>query len=82
MGQNTLILFCLNGIFYHLINGRAAQWVVNNLPGSPWVLIGIGTAITMASLAFCIPPIYLFNKTVPRLVGKPKMRGLLLKNRI
>ena len=82
MGQNALILFCLNGIFYHFINGRAAQWVVNNLPGSPWALFGIGTVITLASLAFCIPLIYLFNKTVPQLVGKPKMSGPLLKNLI
>jgi acyltransferase len=55
---------------------------VNNLSGSPWLLIGIGTAITLASLAFCIPLIYLFNKTVPQLVGKPKMSGPLLKNLI
>ena len=82
MGQNALILFCLNGIFYHFINGRAAQWVVNNLPGSPWALFGIGTVITLASLAVCIPLIYLFNKTVPQLVGKPKMSGPLLKNLI
>ncbi|MFC1879959.1 acyltransferase family protein [Thermodesulfobacteriota bacterium] len=82
MGQNALILFCLNGIFYHFINGRAAQWIVNNLPGSPWVLIGIGTVITLASLAFCIPLIYLFNKTVPQLVGQSKMSGPLLKNLI
>jgi len=82
MGQNALILFCLNGLFYHFINGRAAQWVVNNLSGSPWVVIGSGTAITMASLAFCIPLIYLFSKTVPQLVGQPKMSGPLLKNLI
>jgi len=82
LGQNALILFCLNGIFYHFINGRVAQWVVNILSGSPWLLIGIGTAITLASLAFCIPLIYLFNKTVPQLVGKPKMSGPLLKKLI
>ena len=82
MGQNALILFCLNGLFYHFINGRAAQWVVNNLSGSPWVLISVGTAITLASLAFCIPLIYLFNKIVPQLVGQPKMSGPLLKNLI
>ena len=82
LGQNALILFCLNGIFYHFINGRAAQWVVDNLSGSPWVIGGIGTVITLGSLAFCIPLIYLFNKTVPQLVGKPKMSGPLLKKLI
>lgn len=82
LGQNALILFCLNGIFYHFINGRAAQWVVNNLPSSAWVIIGIGAVVTLASLVFCIPLIYLFNKSVPQLVGKPKMSGPLLKNLI
>ena len=82
MGQNALILFCLNGIFYHFINGRAAQWIVNNLSGSAWILVGIGAAITLASVAFCIPLIYLFNKIIPQLVGKPKISGPLLKNLI
>jgi acyltransferase len=82
LGQNALILFCLNGIFYHFINGRAAKWVVSNLSSSGWVVFGIGTVMTLASLAFCIPLIYLFNKTVPQLVGKPKMSGPLLKNLI
>ena len=82
LGQNALILFCLNGIFYHFINGRAAHWVVNNLWSSAWMIIGIGTVMTLASLAFCTPLIYLFNKTVPQLVGKPKMNGPLLKNLI
>ena len=82
LGQNALILFCLNGIFYHFINGRTALWVVYNLPSSAWVITCVGTVMTLTSLAFCIPLIYLFNKTVPQLVGKPKMSGPLLKNLI
>jgi len=80
MGQNTLILMCLNGIFYHYINPGTANWVVANLSGSPLTIFGVGCLMTVASLAFCIPLIFLFNKFIPQLVGKPKIRGPFLKN--
>jgi len=82
MGQNTLILMCLNGIFYHYINPRMAKWVVTNLSGSFLTISGVGCLMTVASLAVCIPLIYLFNKFVPQLVGKPKMNGPWLRNLI
>ena len=80
LGQNALILFCLNGIFYHFINGRAAQWLVGNLSGSSLTIFGAGFLVTLASLALCIPSVFLFNKLVPQLVGKPKVSGPWLKN--
>lgn len=80
MGQNTLILMCLNGIFYHYINPGTAKWFLANFPGSPLTIFGVGCLMTVASLAFCIPLIFLFNKYVPQLVGKPKIRGPFLKN--
>ena len=80
MGQNTLILMCLNGIFYHYINPRVAQWFLANFSGSFWPVLGVGCVMTIASLAVCIPLIYLFNKFVPQLVGKPKINGPLFKN--
>jgi acyltransferase len=82
MGQNTLILMCLNGIFYHYINHRVAQWFIAHFPGSFWPVLGIGCVMTVASLAVCIPLIYLFNKFVPQLVGKPKINGPWLRNLI
>jgi len=80
MGQNTLILMCLNGIFYHYINPRVAKWFLANFPGSFWPVLEIGCVMTIASLAVCIPLIYLFNKFVPQLVGKPKIKGPIFKN--
>lgn len=80
MGQNTLILMCLNGIFYHYINPPVAKWVVDHLPGTPLITLWIGCVMTVASLALCIPLIYLLNRWVPQLVGKPKVEGPLLKN--
>lgn len=80
MGQNTLILMCLNGIFYHYINPPMAKWVVDHLPGTPLITLWVGSAMTVASLSLCIPLIYILNRWVPQLVGKPKMEGPLLKS--
>ena len=80
MGQNTLILMCLNGIFYHYINGRVAKWVLDTLSGSGLTVFWVGCLMTVASLGVCIPLIYVFNKFVPQLVGKPKLSGPWLRN--
>ena len=82
LGQNTLTLMCLNGIFYHFFNPRVAKLVVDNLSGSALTIFGVGCLMTVASLAFCVPLIYVFNKFVPQLVGKPKIKGPLLRNLI
>jgi glycerol transport system permease protein len=79
LGQNTFILMCLNGIFYHYINPPTAKWVLTNLPKSDLSIFSVGLIMTVASLALCMPLIFLFNKLVPQLVGKPKLKGLLLK---
>ena len=82
LGQNTLILMCLNGIFYHYINPPMAKWVLANLSPSAWSLFIIGLLMTAASLAICIPFVFMFTHWVPQLVGKPKLTGPLLKNLI
>ena len=82
LGQNTFILMCLNGIFYHYINPPTAKWVLTNLPKSALSIFGVGFIMTLASLAICIPLILMFNKFVPQFVGKPKLKGPLLKNLI
>jgi glycerol transport system permease protein len=80
LGQNTLILMCLNGIFYHYINPPTAKWVLENLPNSALSIFAVGLIMTVASLALCMPFILLFNILVPQLVGKPKLKGLLLRH--
>ncbi len=82
LGQNTFILMCLNGIFYHYINPPTANWMLANLPNSTLSIFGVGCVMTVASLALCIPLIFVFTKFVPQLVGKPKLKGPLLKNLI
>ncbi len=82
MGQNTLILMCLNGIFYHYVNFRVAQWMLDTLPGSGPTIFGVGCAMTVISLAACIPLISFFDGCMPQLVGKPKRNGPWLGNLI
>ena len=82
LGQNTLILMCLNGIFYHYINPPAAKWMLANLPSSALSLFGFSSFVTAASLAMCIPLVFIFTKFIPQLVGKPKLKGPLLNNLI
>ena len=75
MGRNTLILMCLNGIFYHYINPPLASWVLGNLGGSPVLVTVSGLVTTVVSLLLCVPLIYLFNRYLPRMVGKTQKRS-------
>ena len=78
MGENALILFCLNGVFYHFFNGPFAGWFATTFPGH-WVAVtGAGMVFTVVSLACCIPFVLLLNRLVPQLVGKPTKQGPLL----
>ena len=78
MGQNSLLLMCLNGIFYHFINPPVSQWVVDHLPGSPMIVSLAALAITALSLAACMPLIAVLKRWLPQLVGRPAASGPLL----
>jgi len=56
--------------------------VLDNLSGPAPVVTGAGVIVTLASLALCIPLVVVFNKYVPQLVGKPKIKGPLLNTSI
>jgi acyltransferase len=79
MGENALILFCLNGVFYHFFNGPFADWFAATLPGHWAAVTGAGLAFTAISLACCIPCILLLNRLVPQLVGKPPILPRLIR---
>lgn len=78
MGENALILFCLNGIFYHFFNGPFAQWFNATLPGHWWSVTGAGIAFTVISMGLCIPVILWLNRFLPQLVGKPHKSGPII----
>lgn len=78
MGENALILFCLNGVFYHFLNGPFADWFVKTFPGHWGAVTGAGVGFTCVSLAFCAPLVLVLNKYFPQLVGKPRKAGPIL----
>ena len=82
LGQNTLILMCLNGIFYHFINQDLAKWVLDTSSGSLMIVSAAGIIVTVTSLALCMPLVFIFNRYVPQLVGKPGLNGPLFKRLI
>lgn len=70
LGSNVLVLFCLNGVFYHSLNGPVAAWAMAAFPGSPWAAFGVGVTMTAASLALCLPVVRLLNAHLPWALGK------------
>ena len=74
LGRNALILFCLNGVFYHSVNGPVAAWTVKTYPGSPWAVLGVGVGLSVVSLALCLPVVRLLNAHLPWALGKTKAR--------
>jgi len=82
LGQNTMLLMFMNGIFYHYINPPLAKWILECVSSSSLAVFFISCVVTLASLALCMPFVFLFNMLVPQLVGKPKLTGLLLKKQL
>lgn len=78
LGQNAIIIFGLNGIFYHLINDRLATGLLALLSGSHISILLSGIVVTFISILLTLPFVYLFNRYLPQLTGKPKMMGPIL----
>lgn len=78
MGQNALILFCLNGVVYHHINGPLAGWFTQAMPQSWWSVSLFAAMVSALSLALAVPLVLVFNRWIPQLVGRPMVSGPLL----
>ena len=78
LGRRGLILFCLNGVFYHHVNGPLAGWFVRTFPGNGWSLTAFSAAVTVASVAAAVPLVWALDCWVPQLVGRPTVAGPLL----
>ena len=72
LGRNTLVLMCLNGIFYHYINPSLAAWLLDACGGSAATVTLAGLVTTITSLVLCVPLVYGFNRYTPGLVGIKK----------
>jgi acyltransferase len=69
LGGNTLVLFCLNGFFYHFVNDRLAA-VISKQISQGWALLLIGIAISGLSILATAPAIPFFNRYLPWVTGK------------
>lgn len=78
LGRNALILMCLNGVFYHHLNGRFAAWFVAALPQDGWAVALAGALLSAVSIALAVPLVLMFNRWIPQLVGRPRESGPLL----
>lgn len=74
LGSNTLILFCLNGIFYHFVNDPLAR-IVAGYCSSATILTAIGLFVTAVSILLAAAFIPLFHSWLPWLVGKGKSKA-------
>ncbi len=82
LGENTLILLGLNGLFHTFINPPLAQWMGRFLPDAPLAVLLAACTATLLAVAVCMPFILALNRFVPQLVGKPRAKGPWLPNLI
>ena len=78
LGSNTLVIFGLNGVFYHFINDRLAIWLLSHHSGDFMIIFVSGAVVTCLSILLTVPFILLFNRFIPQLVGQPKIDGPLI----
>jgi acyltransferase len=82
IGQNTLILLGLSGLFYSFVNDKVLIGMKDFLPKSNLLIFGACSLVTLSSIIICIPFILILNKFLPQLVGKPRINGPIIKNLI
>lgn len=75
MGKNSLSLFCLNGLFYHFINPKAAKWFSGAFDLTHGTILAYSSIMTLISLVLCIPMIHLLTTWLPQFMGKPAEKG-------
>jgi hypothetical protein len=71
IGQITLALMCLDGVFHGEVNPYFARWIVRVLPGlNAWLFTGICVLATALSIVICIPIILILDKYLPFVLGR------------
>ncbi|NNK95727.1 MAG: acyltransferase family protein [Desulfobacterales bacterium] len=78
LGGNTLIIFGLNGVFYHFINDKLALWLFALHSDDAMMILASGIVIALTSISLTIPFVFLLNYLIPQLIGKPKLDGPLI----
>ena len=78
LGRNSLIIFGLNGFFYHFVNDRLALWLLSQHAGESLSILTTGIVVSIMSLLLTVPCVFLLNTCLPQLLGKPRKSGPLL----
>jgi acyltransferase len=78
LGRNALVLFCLNGVVYHHVNGPFAAWFTTAMPQDGWSVAASAALLSIVSLALAAPLVIALNRWLPQLVGRPTEQGPLL----
>ena len=73
VGRNTLILIGTAGIFHHLINESYTRLIYPYIQHTDLVISLVSALGTIGSILFSVPIVYVLNKLLPQLVGKPKI---------
>jgi acyltransferase len=76
IGKNTLILIGLNGLFHAFINLHFAT-KIKNIDSVYWIT-GASFGFSVLTILLSVPAIWILNKVLPQLVGKPYREGPIL----
>ena len=79
LGANTLVIFALNGVFYHFTNDPLARLASPWIHNSDSLTLFYGVIVTITSLLLTIPTLIVLNKYVPQLIGKPLKQGPIIR---
>ena len=82
IGANTISLMGLDAIFHDYVNLLLAQRLSGLIPDTHWAVLLAGILVTSATVTICAPGMYLLSLYLPQLMGRPKIKGPLLKNLI
>ena len=78
LGRNALVLFCLNGVVYHHVNGPFAAWFMSGMPQDGWSVAAGAALLSLLSIALAMPLVAVLDRWLPQLVGRPTSSGPLL----
>ena len=80
IGGATIPLLGLDGIIHNHVNPLLAQRLSAFLPDTQLAVLAAGLVVTIGTIVLCSPAMYLLNRYVPQLMGRPKVKGPWLKN--
>lgn len=71
LGEITIIIYGLHGLFYHFINPPLAAWMTAHLPVGSSLGVGVFSAVVvLLSLAVAVPLALLIERYAPEMAGR------------